>query len=111
MTTIALFAYGVSRKFIVSVPRLAKGGLGRIGLSHDGKSPAVRFFQTGILKHPFTGSSKTAISIVVAILLSLSWSPVLFAQSKPLKEIRVPYALGGSTSFFWVAQRSGSFEK
>lgn len=35
----------------------------------------------------------------------------IFAQSKPLKEIRVPYALGGSTSFFWVAQRSGSFEK
>src|ERR671912_1288150 len=33
------------------------------------------------------------------------------AQSKPLKEVRVPYALGGSTSFFWVAQRSGSFEK
>jgi ABC-type nitrate/sulfonate/bicarbonate transport system substrate-binding protein len=35
----------------------------------------------------------------------------LFAQSKPLKEVRVPYALGGSTSFFWVAHRSGSFEK
>lgn len=33
------------------------------------------------------------------------------AQSKPLKEVRVPYALGGSTGFFWVAQRSGSFEK
>ncbi|HLN82578.1 MAG TPA: hypothetical protein VK355_03105, partial [Candidatus Binatia bacterium] len=33
------------------------------------------------------------------------------AQSKPLKEVRVPYALGGSTSFFWVAHRSGSFEK
>ena len=23
----------------------------------------------------------------------------------------MPYALGGSTSFFWVAHRSGSFEK
>ena len=33
------------------------------------------------------------------------------AQSKPLRELRVPYALGGSTSFFWVAHRSGSFEK
>jgi len=33
------------------------------------------------------------------------------AQAKPLKEVRVPYALGGSTGFFWVAQRSGSFEK
>ena len=35
----------------------------------------------------------------------------LSAQSKPLKEIRVPYALGESTSLFWVAHRSGSFEK
>ena len=33
------------------------------------------------------------------------------AQSKSLREVRVPYALGGSTGFFWVAQRSGSFEK
>jgi ABC-type nitrate/sulfonate/bicarbonate transport system substrate-binding protein len=33
------------------------------------------------------------------------------AQSKSLRELRVPYALGGSTSFFWVARRSGSFEK
>jgi NitT/TauT family transport system substrate-binding protein len=43
------------------------------------------------------------------------WLPLLptllFAQTKPLKEVRVPYALGGSTSFFWVAHRSGSFEK
>jgi NitT/TauT family transport system substrate-binding protein len=35
----------------------------------------------------------------------------LLAQPRALKEVRVPYALGGSTSFFWVAQRSGSFEK
>ena len=35
----------------------------------------------------------------------------LLAQSKPLKELRVPYALGGSTSFFWVAHKAGSFEK
>ena len=27
----------------------------------------------------------------------------LLAQTKPLKEVRVPYALGGSTGFFWVA--------
>ena len=46
------------------------------------------------------------------LLLSLLLLPtLLFAQSKPLKEVRVPYALGGSTGFFWVAQRSGSFEK
>jgi ABC-type nitrate/sulfonate/bicarbonate transport system substrate-binding protein len=35
----------------------------------------------------------------------------LSAQTKPLRELRVPYALGGSTGFFWVAHRSGSFEK
>ena len=47
--------------------------------------------------------SATLMALVLA-------SPVL-AQSKSLRELRVPYALGGSTSFFWVAQRSGSFEK
>lgn len=33
------------------------------------------------------------------------------AQSKPLRDYRVGYPLGGSTSFFWVAHRSGAFEK
>ena len=38
--------------------------------------------------------------------------PVLvFAQAKPLREIKVGYPLGGSSSYFWVAYRSGSFEK
>ena len=46
-----------------------------------------------------------------AILLSLLFPISVFAQAKGLKEVRVPYALGGSTSFFWVAHRSGSFEK
>jgi NitT/TauT family transport system substrate-binding protein len=32
------------------------------------------------------------------------------AQTK-LRELKVGYPLGGSTSYFWVAQRSGSFEK
>lgn len=36
---------------------------------------------------------------------------VLLAQSKPLREIKVGYPLGGSASYFWVAHRSGSFEK
>jgi len=36
---------------------------------------------------------------------------LLFAQGKPLRELKVGYPLGGSTSYFWVAQRSGSFEK
>jgi len=35
----------------------------------------------------------------------------LFAQGKPLREITVSYPIGGSTSYFWVAHRSGSFEK
>ena len=47
---------------------------------------------------------------ITASTLLLS-SPQLCAQIKGLKEVRVPYALGGSTSFFWVAHRSGSFEK
>src|SRR3972149_6745584 len=47
-----------------------------------------------------------------AAFCALLFVPVsLLGQSKSLKEVRVPYALGGSTSFFWVAQRSGSFEK
>ncbi len=75
------------------------------------KSPSSPFFKGGLRNHPFTVCTQTAISIVIAILLSLALPSLLFAQSKPLKEVRVPYALGGSTGFFWVAQRSGSFEK
>ena len=45
------------------------------------------------------------------ILLGLLLTTTLWAQTKPLRELRVPYALGGSTGFFWVAHRSGSFEK
>jgi NitT/TauT family transport system substrate-binding protein len=33
------------------------------------------------------------------------------AQSKPLRDLNVAYPFGGSTSYFWVAQRSGAFEK
>ena len=36
---------------------------------------------------------------------------LLAAQPSKLKEIRVGYPLGGSSSYFWVAYRSGSFEK
>ena len=35
----------------------------------------------------------------------------LFAQVKPLRELNVSYPLGGSSSYFWTAYRSGSFEK
>jgi NitT/TauT family transport system substrate-binding protein len=35
----------------------------------------------------------------------------LAAQTKPIREITVSYPIGGSTSYFWVAHRCGSFEK
>jgi NitT/TauT family transport system substrate-binding protein len=57
------------------------------------------------------GRLMTRLSWCAVFLSILAIPQSLPAQSKPLKEIRVPYALGGSTGFFWVAQRSGSFEK
>jgi ABC-type nitrate/sulfonate/bicarbonate transport system substrate-binding protein len=54
---------------------------------------------------------KFLISLVALLACPFVSPPSVPAQSKPLKEIRVPYALGGSTSFFWVAQRAGAFEK
>jgi ABC-type nitrate/sulfonate/bicarbonate transport system substrate-binding protein len=55
------------------------------------------------------------LKLIVSLALLLAFAPItnrlVEAQTKPLKEVRVPYALGGSTGFFWVAQRSGSFEK
>jgi len=44
-------------------------------------------------------------------LLCLGSSNFLLAQTKKLRDLKVSYPFGGSTSFFWVAQRSGSFEK
>ena len=55
---------------------------------------------------------KNLFSIFLILASAVLSNPsYLLAQTKPLKEVRVPYALGGSTGFFWVAQRSGSFEK
>jgi ABC-type nitrate/sulfonate/bicarbonate transport system substrate-binding protein len=54
---------------------------------------------------------KKSIVCFAALGASLTLPTSLLSQPKALKEVRVPYALGGSTSFFWVAQRSGSFEK
>jgi len=54
---------------------------------------------------------KKNISWYAAVCALLFLPASLLGQPKALKEVRVPYALGGSTSFFWVAQRSGSFEK
>ena len=48
------------------------------------------------------------LTVISAVIIRPNYSS---AQSKPLKKVRVPDALGGSTGFFWVAQRSGSFEK
>ena len=46
------------------------------------------------------------------LIIQLIFSPRdLFAQAKTFTELRIPYTLGGSTSFFWVAHRSGAFEK
>src|SRR5918996_5384384 len=50
------------------------------------------------------------LRIIICLVLGLLPS-VLFAQAKPLREIKVGYPLGGSSSYFWVAYRSGSFEK
>jgi NitT/TauT family transport system substrate-binding protein len=53
--------------------------------------------------------------ILAGIVAIFSWAFVspdfLFAQTGIPKEMKVGYPLGGSTGFFWVAHRSGSFEK
>ena len=52
----------------------------------------------------------TAVILVLTLLISLVSSLVL-AQSKSFRELNIGYPFGGSTSYFWVAHRSGSFEK
>ncbi|HXG52906.1 MAG TPA: ABC transporter substrate-binding protein [candidate division Zixibacteria bacterium] len=51
--------------------------------------------------------SRRAISVCALLLAAAPAS----AQVRALKEIKVAYPIGGSTSYFWVAYRSGSFEK
>ena len=46
------------------------------------------------------------LCLVIIVFPALS-----FAQARPLREIKVGYPLGGSASYFWVAHKSGSFEK
>ena len=49
---------------------------------------------------------------ILTVLLSCAGTPsVLLAQPKDLKELRTSYPFGGSSSYFWVAYRSGAFEK
>ena len=55
--------------------------------------------------------NRILLLIKITVWAVLFFPGLTLAQTKPLKEVRVPYALGGSTGFFWVAQRSGSFEK
>ncbi len=43
--------------------------------------------------------------------LSLLFPSYLYAQAKGPRELKVAYPFGGSTSYFWVAHRSGAFEK
>ena len=55
----------------------------------------------------------TTSQIVSATLVAVFFlfPSVTFSQSKPLRDLKVGYPLGGSSSYFWVAYRSGSFEK
>lgn len=51
----------------------------------------------------------------IAIVVGLALAPItpsdVLAQAKELRELNTPYPLGGSSSYFWVAYRSGSFER
>ncbi|HEX9272049.1 MAG TPA: ABC transporter substrate-binding protein [Candidatus Binatia bacterium] len=51
------------------------------------------------------------IRLAVICFISVLFPSSLFAQPKPLRELNVSYPLGGSSSYFWTAYRSGSFEK
>lgn len=49
---------------------------------------------------------------LIAWLLAYAATPsVPFAQTKNLKELKTSYPFGGSSSYFWVAYRSGAFER
>src|SRR5690242_21242883 len=49
--------------------------------------------------------------IPVVVLLTQVLPSSVWPQSKPLRELKVGYPLGGSSSYFWVSYRAGSFEK
>ncbi|HYJ16453.1 MAG TPA: hypothetical protein VE170_13245, partial [Candidatus Limnocylindria bacterium] len=56
---------------------------------------------------------KRSLLLSMGLFLSAIFvhSPDVHAQAKPLRELKVGYPLGGSASYFWVAHKSGSFEK
>ncbi len=51
---------------------------------------------------------KALVFFCFGLLLSPSF---LSAQTKQLRELNTSYPLGGSSSYFWAAYRSGSFER
>lgn len=56
--------------------------------------------------------SRSAATLLATFFLLSVFSPAaLLAQSKKLRALNVSYPFGGSTSFFWLAQRAGYFEK
>ena len=56
--------------------------------------------------------NRVFISIRAVFICALLIAPsVGFSQPKPLRDLNVAYPFGGSTSYFWVAHRSGAFEK
>lgn len=59
-------------------------------------------------RHTFIIGKKNLALLCFSSLLLPS---LLFAQATGPRELKVGYPLGGSTGFFWVAHRSGSFEK
>src|SRR5499433_729834 len=58
------------------------------------------------------GEMKKRDLLLSLLTCCLLLSPaLLFAQTSKPRELKVGYPLGGSASYFWVAYRSGSFEK
>ena len=52
------------------------------------------------------------VNVLVILSVALLIFPcVTFSQPKPLRELNIAYPFGGSTSYFWVAHRSGAFER
>ena len=62
------------------------------------------------IQNPKLARHRKMIIALIAIWV-LQLPAIVYPQSKPLREIKVGYPLGGSSSYFWVAYRSGSFEK
>ena len=61
------------------------------------------------IKNPkFMRHYKVSIGVIAMLLLQVASA---HSQSKPLRDLKCGYPLGGSSSYFWVAYRSGAFEK